>query len=491
MMSNKSIEFSKKSLELTKTIEKITKNKEGIFFTPKSIIEKNIKILEPYFKNIKTVLEPSCGSCAYILEVNKQYPDLTIMGIENNETIYNSIKELSKTNIEIIHGDYLKYETSNKYDLIIGNPPFVVIDNDIVDDKYLSYYDNRPNLFILFIIKSLEQLNDGGILSFVLPKNFINCMYYNKTRKYISDNYNIIDIIDFSEIGNSSKNDNKKGYEDTEQNTILLIIQNTTKNDNSRFVITKSYKIKKKNSKPKKTYIITKYINIFGTSENIKSLNKLYTNSTTLNDLGFNINIGSKVWNQCTGGYKPTKYKLNNNTEVRLPIKKKRGEKKKDYDIRCDRETKHILKILGEENKEVLYYPNILTNDSSKTRLIYNTDIVDNKLIKKIYPNKKKCNYIDAAGLSNPLLVLNRGMIGGEYKFNYCLLDGIEEYLCENHLICIKYSKPISNSELIDKYKTIIKSFENKKTVDFIKLYFGNNAINTTELKFILPIYDI
>ena len=255
--------FSTKSLELTKNIEKITKNKEGIFFTPKSIIEKNIKVLEPYFKNIKSVLEPSCGSCAYILEINKQYPDLKIIGIENNQTIYNSIKELSNNNIEIKHGDYLKYETSNKYDLIIGNPPFVVIDNDIVDDKYLSYYDNRPNLFILFIIKSLEQLNDGGILSFILPKNFINCMYYNKTRKYISDNYNIIDIIDFSEIGNSSKNDNKKGYEETEQNTILLIIQNTKKNDNSKFVITKSYKIKKKIPKQKKTYNITKYIIIF------------------------------------------------------------------------------------------------------------------------------------------------------------------------------------------------------------------------------------
>jgi hypothetical protein len=36
-----------------------------------------------------------------------------------------------------------------------------------------------------------------------------------------------------------------------------------------------------------------------------------------------------------------------------------------------------------------------------------------------------------------------------------------------------------------------MRSLENEKTIQFIKLYFGNNAINTTELNHILPIYDI
>ena len=40
-------------------------------------------------------------------------------------------------------------------------------------------------------------------------------------------------------------------------------------------------------------------------------------------------------------------------------------------------------------------------------------------------------------------------------------------------------------------YKKIITSFDNDKTMSFIKLYFGNNAINTTELGEIMPIYDI
>ena len=88
-------------------------------------------------------------------------------------------------------------------------------------------------------------------------------------------------------------------------------------------------------------------------------------------------------------------------------------------------------------------------------------------------------------------MVINRGYGVGSYNFNYCIINEYDnnEYLIENHLISIKYTKPITNKNLIKIYKKIIKSFQNEKTIQFIKLYFGNNAINTTELSKILPIY--
>ena len=36
-----------------------------------------------------------------------------------------------------------------------------------------------------------------------------------------------------------------------------------------------------------------------------------------------------------------------------------------------------------------------------------------------------------------------------------------------------------------------MSSFENDKTRLFIESYFGNNAMNTTELKYVFPIYNI
>ena len=131
----------------------------------------------------------------------------------------------------------------------------------------------------------------------------------------------------------------------------------------------------------------------------------------------------------------------------------------------------------------------LLTDDTSKTRLIYSSDIVNNTLTQKTYTNAEKKNYIGKVGTRKPMIVINRGYGVGEYKFNYCLLNESFDYLIENHLICIESIEPRDN--LISEYQKIIASFEDPRTVEFIKLYFGNNAINTTELNNVLPIYQI
>ena len=404
------LKYSKLSYSLTKKISKTDKKNNGIYFTPPKTIYQNLKFLEPYFKlkNIKTVLEPSCGSMEFILLLNKMYSNnnLQITGVEYNKTIYDSIKNLETENLKLYNMNYLLFDTQDKYDLIIGNPPYFVIQKNEIDEEYYSYFDGRPNIFVIFILKSLKLLNKDGILSFVLPKNFLNCLYYDKTRKYIAENFKILNIIEC--------NDN---YIETKQDTIILILQNKPETTNNNIYILNN-----------PNYVI------FGLPDNITKLEKLYNNSTTLDKLDFKVNVGNVVWNQCKA---------------------------------------------------------ILTNDDTKTLLIYSSDIKDNKLTIQTYSNTDKKNYINKKGLTEPVLVINRGYGVGNYKFEYCLIDGSIEYLIENHLICIKYTKQIDNEELIKLYNKIIKSLENKKTQEFIELYFGNNAINTIELCEILPIYDI
>ncbi len=169
-------DFSDISIKITKKIEKNTKKNNGIYFTPFSIIKKNIDIINKYinYDECKNILEPSCGSCQFldILTNIEELKHSNIFGIEIIKDIYNDIIKLKFNNINtlLLNIDYLLYTTNIKFDLIIGNPPYYVIKKEKVNKEYLSYFEGRPNIFILFIIKSLELLNVNGILSFIYRK---------------------------------------------------------------------------------------------------------------------------------------------------------------------------------------------------------------------------------------------------------------------------------------------------------------------------------
>jgi adenine-specific DNA-methyltransferase len=397
-------QFSSLSKDLTKKLGKEEKKENGIFFTPKSIVVDMIKECKKRNKNIKRVLEPSCGSCQVISVLDNEYENIEIDGIEYNDTIFTEIKELEfKNNVKLINNDYLKFTPKEKYDLIIGNPPYFVMPKKDVDKAYHKYFNGRPNIFILFIVKAMKELNPNGILSFVLPKNFLNCNYYNELRVYINENYKIVDIKDHSDVN----------YIETCQDTIVLIIQ------------------KKKGINKK--YILKIADNtLFNTKDNIKELMMYYKGATSLKELNFEVNVGNVVWNQ---------------------VKEK------------------------------------LTDDNTKTRLVYSSDIVENELGIVKYKNADKKNYINKEGNSDLLLVVNRGYGKGKYKFSYCLIDTDKEYLIENHLICIRSLEKMERKLLLEKYNLVINSLKSDKTKKFIELYFGNNAINTKELRDIVPIY--
>jgi len=112
---NKLFKFSELSRNLTSQINNAEKKNNGIFFTPPKTVLKNIKFLEPYMKNIKNILEPSCGSCEYILKLNNINDDIHITGMELNKTIFDSIKQYEGENITLINDNYLTYKFNNNF----------------------------------------------------------------------------------------------------------------------------------------------------------------------------------------------------------------------------------------------------------------------------------------------------------------------------------------------------------------------------------------
>ncbi len=400
-------DFSDLSVKITKLLTISDKKNNGIYFTPLSIIKQTIQKIEA-LHTFKTVLEPSCGSCEFIKQLDKGYDGLEITGIELNKTIYNNICDQTFENdVTLLNEDFLKFKIYKKYDLIIGNPPYFVMSKSDVVKEYLKYFDGRPNIFVLFIVKALELLAVDGVLAFVLPNNFLNSMYYNKLRLHIQKEYRLLDIVNHS----------AESYLETQQDTCVIILQNKkpSTSDNHAF-----------------TYPCADGTLLFNTTEAIENLKKLYHGATSLDSLGFEVKVGNIVWNQ---------------------------------------------------------HKDILTDDEDSTLLIYSSDITDNELSIKSYNNDEKKNYIDKEGSTDLLLVVNRGYGKGKYTFSYLLVDLDRPYLIENHLICIRSKKAVGYKELKAKYQKIIASFKDERTGQFVELFFGNNAISTSELQHILPIY--
>lgn len=417
--------FSELSRCLTASLTKDEKKNGGIFFTPPGCIQQIIALLrklpEEYRDAIKTILEPSCGSGEFISALLPEFPNATITGIELHPEIYKAVSkkyEGDENRVTIRSGDFLKYDangygatssSSSPPDLIIGNPPYFVMKKEDVAAEYYPYFDGRPNIFILFIMKSAKILRPGGVLCFVLPSSFMNSQYYDKTRKYLVREFIIHNIA-------RCLPDDK--YIDTTQDTFVLIIQKRVPGSGGSGGGSGVYE--------------KSGVTIF--TDNLPRIIRLYSGSRSLHELGFKVSVGTVVWNQC-----------------------------KD----------------------------ILTDDTSKTRLVYSSNIDNGSFVHKEYKNQEKKAFIDKPGTNEPMIVLNRGYGVGNYQFEYCLLTqdivGGNRYLIENHLVCISASA----SANITQFERLIQSFRDPRTHEFIACYFGNNAVNTTELSHMLPIYEI
>ena len=67
------------------------------------------------------------------------------------EPLFEISKLTFKNQVALLNSDFMSFNNETLYDLIIGNPPYFVMSKDEVEPNYYSYFDGRPNIFILFI----------------------------------------------------------------------------------------------------------------------------------------------------------------------------------------------------------------------------------------------------------------------------------------------------------------------------------------------------
>lgn len=156
------------------------------------------------------ILEPSVGTGNFIPFLVKKYSyarELIIDVIDIDEDALNIAAKLwnahifpDNVRINIIPGDYLKHDFNNeRYNLIIGNPPYIKMYPSKTLYNYRKEFDDTyaNNMAAFFVEKSCKY---SDYVAFILPKNFFCNIEYQECRKKISRK-RIEAIIDFGEQG--------------------------------------------------------------------------------------------------------------------------------------------------------------------------------------------------------------------------------------------------------------------------------------------------
>ena len=388
-------QFNDTSLQLNQILSKQDRKKEGIYFTPKSARKIIINYLDHFLQihpqtSFDFILEPSFGSGEFIDDVKKYGGQ--IHGVEKNTIIFEKIVSRFPE-CHLVNLDFLEYTSSEKFDLIIGNPPFFV-----TSIKNPDCMIGRGNIFVLFLYKCLTQhLKKDGLLAFILPTSFYNCKYYEPCRQYIQKNCKILYV----------KNIQNSDFHDTDQNTMVMIIQNTSTN--------------------KQKYMI-EFDSTLCFTPHYREINDLLKGSITLAQLGFRVKTGEIVWN---------------------------------------------------EHKEEL-------DEDEGTIVIYSGNIVENRLVLNNLRGEKKQFIKNCSKPINtgPAILISRGY-GNNYIFSYTSVGEELEFYGENHINII-YTDDQEKRRFIP---SIMESFKDQRTIDFVKLYVGNGALSKTEIETVLPIF--
>jgi adenine-specific DNA-methyltransferase len=195
--------------DYSKSISLEHRKKFAQFFTPLPIAELMVKWILGN-SSLKTILEPAFGLGLFSRVLLSYKENIKIKGFEIDKTISDYAKRHFSDvhNIELLLEDYIYSDWKQKYDGIICNPPYFKF-HDFDNKNIIKEIESNlkcklngfTNLYTLFLLKSIHQLNTNGRCAYIIPSEFLNSDYGKLIKSYLvkSKTLRYIIVIDFEE----------------------------------------------------------------------------------------------------------------------------------------------------------------------------------------------------------------------------------------------------------------------------------------------------
>ena len=293
----------------------------------KDLVENsNHNVLKDKISKIK-ILDPACGSGIFILktidvlaeilkaigcemdlsnnifavDVDEKAVKITKLSVFLKLLSLNMPCNIKNLNTNIIYANTLiDFKTKFKFDIIVGNPPYVNIYKISANKKELKHYQEnytsaykKFDLYVLFLEKALTLLKKSGVLGYVIPNNFTSQPYGYKIRELILKNYNITKIVDLAKYN---------VFKSINANILILFVKNTYSPNNVISIqkpVSSKYDITSGNLLTNKirqdTFLNTRDLSIRLelTMDDIEILRKIKQKSISLDDVCF-VGVGTR-----------------------------------------------------------------------------------------------------------------------------------------------------------------------------------------------------
>lgn len=175
----------------------VSKNKYGQYFTIDLIADFMVSLIS-HSKDSK-VAEPSCGRGIFIDNLIK-HGFSNLIAYEIDESLgsqYDFVKFMS----------YLAVPLREKYSVIIGNPPYIRWKNlepelkeELGKDPlWNKYFNSLCDYLFIFILKSIEHLEEEGELIFICTDYWMNTTHSESLRNFMCKNGCFTEIYHFKE----------------------------------------------------------------------------------------------------------------------------------------------------------------------------------------------------------------------------------------------------------------------------------------------------
>lgn len=320
------------------------RKKYGQFFTDNlnvlQALEPEVSFFADREQNKINVLEPSFGTgniieyyMDHLQNRNLHNSNLHVTGVEIDKKLFEQTRVLlDSSKLTLIHKDFFEYikHERNKFDIIVGNPPYFEIKtNTVIKERYSCIIQGRLNVYSMFLHDSIKLLKPNGHLYFVLPQTIVSGLYFEKLRRYILKYCDILDIIKFGK---------NNLFHKALQNVLVLKLRRLVEQEipvKSNFVWEKANRI----------FFVT-------------DANKFRDYSkTTIHSLNCRVKTGSIVWNQ-----HKTKLESTQINRDHFPLIRSKNLIKKDNDIVLDTTHCQYIGNTTNYNKHLIKGPFLLVN---------------------------------------------------------------------------------------------------------------------------------